>query len=261
MGKLPRRSCGSVPHPFGSQTSRLAQGWDLLLRFGRSLLTLRPNWASVESTASCSREVRLPLRRCRQLQRSSPFLCWFGRQQLAPGSCRCHRPTVIREPCHACHSTGTLLAISRLAGHHGPSGFVECITQSWWRAHHTQLAAKVSQLECLVVLFGPAAVFIGVFSIGRVLLQVINPSFTGAQPRRVSNQSAHVAKPFPLPLAFPPFFTLGFSMALPASSGCGHSWRLPATFFEVPCHWPPAEESWAIDFFYLFLCSCPSMQS
>ena len=106
LGKLPRRSCGSVPLLFGqSPTSRLAQGWDLPLRLGRSFLTLRLNWAPVESTASCSREARLPLRHCRQLQRSSPFLSWFGRQQLAPRSCRCHRPTVIRESCHACQST------------------------------------------------------------------------------------------------------------------------------------------------------------
>ena len=162
---------------------------------GRSSLTLRLGWASVESTASCFREARLPLRHCRQLQRSSPFLSWFGRQQLAPGSCRCHRPTEIQEPCHTCHSTHVAWSIAggfrvwRVTTVH-PASLNECITQSWWRPHQTRFAAKVSQLECLVVLLGPTAFFVGVF-FGRILLQVINPSFTGALPRTVSNSSAH----------------------------------------------------------------------
>ena len=121
-------------------------------------------------------------------KRSSPVPSWFGRQQLAPRSCRCHRPTVIREP-----SPGALLAISQFPGHHGPSSFTECITESWWRAHQTRLAVKVPKLECLVVLICPAFFFIGVFSFGRVLLQVLNPSFAGAQPCGVPNPSAHAA--------------------------------------------------------------------
>ena len=48
-------------------------------------------------------------------------------------------------------------------------------------------------LECLVVFFGRAAVFLGVFSFGGVLFQVVNQSFTGAQPRVVPNPSGHVA--------------------------------------------------------------------
>ena len=71
-------------------------------------LNLSLNSASVESTASRSRVARLPLRHCRQLQRSSPFLSWFGRQQLLPRPCRCHRP---REPCHACQSTHVAFSI------------------------------------------------------------------------------------------------------------------------------------------------------
>ena len=91
----------------------------------------------------------------------------------------------------------------------------ECITQCWCTAHQTRLANKVPQSECLVVLFGPAAVFVGVFSFRRVLLQVINPSCTGAQPRGVSKLLLR-----PLPLAFHPLlplpvpFSLGFPMAL-----------------------------------------------
>ena len=92
------------PSSVWSWISRLAQGSDLSLRLGRAFLASRLNSVSVESTASCSREARLPLRHCRQLQRSSPILSWFGRQQRAPESCRCHRPTVIQEPCHACQS-------------------------------------------------------------------------------------------------------------------------------------------------------------
>ena len=83
--------------------------------------------------------------------------------------------------------------ISRFAGHHGPPSFVERITQSWWRAHQTRIADKVLQLECLVVHISPAAFFIGVFSFGRVLLQVINPSFAEAQPCGMPIPSAHVA--------------------------------------------------------------------
>ena len=38
-----------------------------------------------------------------------PFLL---RQQLTPGSCRCHRPTVIREPCHTFRSTRVAWSIA-----------------------------------------------------------------------------------------------------------------------------------------------------
>ena len=54
------------------------------LRHGRSFLTLRLNWSSMESTASCSRAARLPPLHCRQLQISSPLLSWFDRQQFGP---------------------------------------------------------------------------------------------------------------------------------------------------------------------------------
>ena len=138
MGKLPRRSCGSVPLPFDrSPTSRLAQEWDLLQRLGRSSLTMRLNWASVDSTASCSREARLLLLHCRQLQRSSPVVIVPQRSK--------NRATLVRTPT----TPGALLAVSRFAGHHGPSSLTECITLSWWRAHQTRFAAKVSQLECV----------------------------------------------------------------------------------------------------------------
>ena len=52
-----------------------------LSRLGRSFLTLRLNWASVESTASCSRRRVCFCSTVDQLRRSSPFLSWFGRQQ------------------------------------------------------------------------------------------------------------------------------------------------------------------------------------
>ena len=55
--------------PLASRRDRISP-----LRLGRSFLTSRPNSVSVESTASCSREARLPLRHCRQLQRSSLIL-------------------------------------------------------------------------------------------------------------------------------------------------------------------------------------------
>ena len=153
-----------------------------------------------------------------------------------------------------------LLAIQRFAGHHGPS-----------RDHQTRLAAKVSRLWCLVVFFGPAFVFIGVFSFGCVLLQVVNPSFTRPQPGGVSNPSAHLAFEA-FPLAFGLSSTLAFclcpspwdfSMARPASLGCCYGWRVPAAFClcGVSCHCPPMKESWPIDPFCLFLCSCPLKQS
>ena len=143
--------------------------------------------------------------KCRDLHHSFP-----GHQHLAPGSYRCHRPTVIPRTVPLLSQHPRCMehcwAVSRYAGLRGP-----------WRAHQTKLAAKVSQLKCLVVLFGPAAVFVGVFSFGRILLQVMIPSFTGAQSRRVSNPSAHAAFeafsfafdlsstfafPLPLPFAF-----------------------------------------------------------
>ena len=97
----------------------------------------------------------------------------------------------------------------------------------------TRIASKVLQLECLVVLFSPATFFIGVFSFGRVLLQVFDPSFTGAQPCGVPDASAHVAfealslafglsSTFAVAFAFAFASLLGLSMALPASFGCGH---------------------------------------
>ena len=103
----------------------------------------------------------------------------------------------------------------KFPGHHGPSSLTEGITESWWRAHLARLAAKVSQLECLVVFCRPAFAFIGVFSFRRVLLQVINPSSTGAQPRGVSNPSAHVAFEAFF-LAFGLASTLAFAFALPS---------------------------------------------
>ena len=111
----------------------------------------------------------------------------------------CHRPTVIREtvPLMSKHPTSptALLAVSRFGAHHGLSSLTECITQSWWRAHQTKLAANVSQPEYLVVLFGPTDVFFGVFSLSRrILLQVTDPPLSlGRNLASVSNLSAHVA--------------------------------------------------------------------
>ena len=102
-------------------------------------LNLSLNSASVESTASRSRVARLPLRHCRQLQRSSPFLSRSGRQQLLPRPCRCHRPTENRATLvKAPTLPSALLAPSRFAGHHGPSSLSDCITQSWWKAHQKE---------------------------------------------------------------------------------------------------------------------------
>ena len=101
----------------------------------------------------------------------------------------------------------------------------ECITQSWWRAHQTRIAATVPQQECLVVLFGPTAIFSGLFSLRRVLLQVVNPSFTGAQPRKVPNSFAHVARDafsFAFGLPYTPAFALAFPLGFSMGS-CGHS--------------------------------------
>ena len=113
------------------------------LRLGRSLLTLRLNSTSMTSTASCSREtcVYAPLSTTAEIF-TIPFL--VRSSAICPGSCRFHRPTVIREPCHACQSTHEQCwAISQFAGHHGPSSFVDCITQPWWGAAQTRIVAKV----------------------------------------------------------------------------------------------------------------------
>ena len=111
-------------------------------------------------------------------------------------------------------SPGALLAISLFAGHDGPSTFAEYITQSWWRAHQTRIAAKVLQMECIIFLLGPAAVFIGVFSFRRILFQVVYPSFTGTQPRGVPNRSAKVACEA-FSHAFGLSSTLAFALAFP----------------------------------------------
>ena len=100
-------------------------------------------------------------------------------------------------------SPGALLAISLLAGHHGPSTFAEYITQSWWRAHQTRIAAKVPQMECLIFLLGPAAVFIGV-SGASCSKSSTHPSLGhNLAGCPIAPQKWHV-RPFLTPLAFPP---------------------------------------------------------
>ena len=84
-------------------------------------------------------------------------------------------------------------SISRVACHHGSPSFAEYITQPGWRAQHTSIAAKITQLECLATVLDPTAVLIGVLTSERVFLQVINPSLNRAQPCEVSNSSAHAA--------------------------------------------------------------------
>ena len=174
-----------------------------------------------------------------------------------------NRATLVKAPT----SPVALLAMSRFAGHRSPSSFAECIMKSW-RTCQTRIAAKVPKLECLV-LCGPAAVLIGFFSFGRVLLQVVNPSTTGAQPRGVPNPSAHEAcEAFSLtfglsctpctclsPLVFPGPFLLPLDAA--TSGGC------PPLSASAMC--PATDLPWkilrSIASNNLFLCSYPSKQS
>ena len=85
---------------------------DGISRFGRYFVILRLHSILVGSTASCYRVPQLLLRNCRQWLRSSPFLAWCCRQQLAPGSCCCHFPGVIREPCRGCRVTHVAWSIA-----------------------------------------------------------------------------------------------------------------------------------------------------
>ena len=130
---------------------------------------------------------------------------------------------MIRALCHDCQSTHIAWSIAgdfAITTVHPASLDA---TQYWWRAHQTRIAAKVLQLECLVVLFSPAAVFIGVFSVGRVLLQVVDPSFTGASPCGVSSPSAHVAcEAFSLAfcLSATPAFALAFLLGFLNGPSC-----------------------------------------
>ena len=66
----------AVPHLFSQSLtfSPFLQGWDLLRLLGRSCPTLRLRSGSEESTASCSREERLPLHHGRQQPSTIPFL-------------------------------------------------------------------------------------------------------------------------------------------------------------------------------------------
>ena len=104
-------------------------------------------------------------------------------------------------------------------------------------------------LECLIVLFGPAAVsLVSSPSDAPCSRSLTHPSLehnlTGCP---VPTDRKHV-KPFP---CLWPFSThasaiassLIFSMALPASPGGGHCWELLAVFClcGVPCHCPPVE--------------------
>ena len=82
-------------------------------------------------------------------------------------------------------------------------------------------------------------------SSGASVLQVVNPSFAGANLAGCPISPNTFSFGFGFFLHFCLWLCLSpcFSMALLASSGCGHGWRLPATFCDVPCHWPPVEES------------------
>ena len=152
----------------------------------------------MESTASCSRGARLPLLHCRQLRRSSPFV----------GSVVSDLPQ------------DHIVTMPRLSEHprrREPCDFAICgsprrITQSWWRAHQTRIAAKVPQLECLVVLISPAPFFIGVFSFGRVLLQVVNPILRWGTTLWDA-QSLRTCEAFSF--AFGLSFTFAFAFAFP----------------------------------------------
>ena len=110
----PRPSFDSVPHPFGhSPTSSFLRRWVLLLRLERFLLDFEAalGFSAIHSVMFSGSAI-LSLRHCRQRLKSSPFLSLYSRWRLAPGSCRCHRPTVIREPCRTCQSTHVARSIA-----------------------------------------------------------------------------------------------------------------------------------------------------
>ena len=137
-------------------------GMDLLLPLGRSFLILRLHSTLVGSTASCSRVAHLPLRDCRQWLRSPSVFSWCGRRF------RDLRVTTIHQaPLNASRHPGGELTT--------PGSLPKYTSSS------------------LVVFFGPIGVLISVVSFERNLLQVVDPSFTGARPCGVSNPSAHVA--------------------------------------------------------------------
>ena len=180
--------------------------------------------------------------KCRDLHHSFP-----GHQHLAPGSYRCHRPTVIPR------------TVPLLSQH--PRCMEHC-----WRFRDLRVTAVHGEL-------------IRQNSLPRYPSWSVSSSFLVQQPSSLvsspsgascSLSSTHPSlghnlagcpipphtqhlRPFPLPLTFPPLLPslclhlspLAFKAALPASFRCGHGWRLPATFCDVPCHWPPVEESWA----------------
>ena len=178
-----------------------------------------------------------------------------------------HKPLQSRVLCTFKFSSTRSSVVSCIRSHlrtHLPAG--ETISKNWERNKGTAHAHAVKrfslrlspggelvkqeslprQLECLVGLFHPATVFIGVFSFGRVLLQVVNPSFTGAPPRGVPNPSAHAACAA-LSLAFGRSSTPAFALSLSPFvvqwpflllPGCSHGWRLPteSCLCDVPCH-------------------------
>ena len=133
---------------------------------------------------------------------------------------------------------GALLAVSRLAGQHGPSSLTEWITQSWTRAHQTRFAAKVSKLESRRP---PRS---NSFLLWCLLLRAYHAP--GHQP-----------------LAFPPllYLPLPFHWLSPppwaaatAGDGPPHSAMYPASGL-------PWRSPGLIDTSYLFLCPCPSKQN
>ena len=168
----------------------------------------------MESTASCSWGARLPPLHCRQLQISSPFLSWFGRQQLDPGSCPCHRPTVIREtvsrlsehkrrwePCWRFrYLRVTTVHPASLNASRGPGG--ELIKQESLPRYSSWSVSSSSSVQQVSSSFG-------VF----VLLQVVVPCFARAQPCGVPNPSADEANQA-FSLAFGLSSTLAFAFCL-----------------------------------------------
>ena len=123
-------------------------------------------------------------------------------------------------------SPGALLSISRFAGHHGPSSFPggELIRQDSLPKYPSRSVSSSSSVE------QPSS----------LVSSPSGASFTGAQPRGVSNPSAHVAcEAFFLAfdLSSTSAFLLDFSMVLPATLSCCHGKRFPAAFYHcgVPC--------------------------
>ena len=179
----------------------------------------------MEATATCSRGARLPLRHCRQLQRSSPFLSWFGHQQLAP-------KIMSLSPSHSDPRT-----VPRLSKH--PRRLEHC-----WRFRYLRVttvhppslntsrspggepikqeslpryprwsvssSSSVQQPSSLVSSHSGAS-----------CSKSSNPSFTGPQPRGVPNRSAKVA-------------CEAFSHAFGLSSTLAFALAFPLGFLNVP---------------------------